>query len=95
MLSTDEVTHIATLARIGLSKEETEHFRHDLSSALDWFEELRAADTSGVIADTAVVTARNVALPDRAEPVSGDEADGIRRQFPRSKDGHNKVRSVF
>ena len=43
-----EVEHIAALARIGLSDEELETFRRQLSNILQQFELLRQLDTTGV-----------------------------------------------
>ena len=43
-----EVEHIAALARIGLSDEELETFRQQLSNILQQFELLRQLDTTGV-----------------------------------------------
>ena len=43
-----EVEHIAALARIGLSDEELETFRQQLSNILQQFELLRRLDTTGV-----------------------------------------------
>ena len=44
-----EVEHIAALARIGLSDEELETFRRQLSNILQQFELLRQLDTTGVL----------------------------------------------
>ena len=45
-----DVEHIALLARIGLTEEEVETFREQLSSILEQFETLRDVDTTGVAA---------------------------------------------
>jgi aspartyl-tRNA(Asn)/glutamyl-tRNA(Gln) amidotransferase subunit C len=47
-LRRSEVEHIAALARIGLTDEEVELFRDQLSHILEQFEVLRQLDTSGV-----------------------------------------------
>ena len=43
-----EVEHIAALVRLGLTEEEIETLRDQLSQILDQFEVLRRLDTSGV-----------------------------------------------
>jgi len=48
-LDRSEVEHIAALARIGLTNQETETFREQLSHILEQFEVLRQLDTSSVI----------------------------------------------
>ena len=48
MLSKEEILHIATLARIGVSEKDVEKYQHDLSDILDYFKKLEEADTEGV-----------------------------------------------
>lgn len=48
MLSDKEIQHIADLARIELTDNEKEKFKKDLSSILDYINQLNEADTSGV-----------------------------------------------
>ncbi len=93
MLSTDEVKHIATLARVGLTDAEVTHFQRDLSAVLDWFEELRDVDVSGAPAETSMAPESNRAATDVAS-VSG-EAPRILENAPGKKDGYFKVKSVF
>ncbi len=47
-LTRAEVEHIAALVRVGLTDEEIETFRDQLSQILDQFEILRQLDTAGV-----------------------------------------------
>ncbi len=54
-LSTDQVRHIAKLARLELSDEEVEKFARELSSILGYVEALQKIDTKGVEA-TANIT---------------------------------------
>ncbi len=48
MLSLEEVRRIATLARLDLSPEEERLFAGQLSAILDYVEQLKALDVSGV-----------------------------------------------
>ena len=48
-LDRSDVEHIATLARIGLTEEEVEMFREQLSQILEQFGALSRLDTSAVI----------------------------------------------
>ena len=45
-----DVEHIAILARIGITEEEVETFRKQLSHILEQFETLKHVDTTGVAA---------------------------------------------
>lgn len=47
-LSEAEVRHIALLARIGMTDEDVDNMRHDLSNIMDQFDVLNQVDTDGV-----------------------------------------------
>lgn len=47
-LTIDEVRHIAALARIGMSDDELERMRDEMSHILENFDVLREVDTEGV-----------------------------------------------
>ena len=47
-LTTDEVRHIAALARIGMSDDELEQMRDEMSHILENFDVLSEVDTEGV-----------------------------------------------
>ena len=47
-LSREQVTHIATLCRIGMTEEDLERFGQQLSHILDQFEVLKKLDTTNV-----------------------------------------------
>ncbi len=48
MLTDKEIQHIASLARIEITDKETEKFKKDLSSILDYINQLNSVDTEGV-----------------------------------------------
>ncbi len=93
MLSTEEVKHIATLARIGLTDAEVSRFQKDLSDVLDWFEELKDVDVTGAPAETSMAPESNRSAKD-VEVLSG-EASSILENAPGKKGNYFKVRSVF
>ncbi|HWA74789.1 MAG TPA: Asp-tRNA(Asn)/Glu-tRNA(Gln) amidotransferase subunit GatC [Polyangiaceae bacterium] len=47
-ITRETVLHVARLARLDLSEDEVEHMKRDLSSILDYVEELSLLDTSQV-----------------------------------------------
>ena len=47
-LTDAEVRHIALLARIGMTDEDVDNMRHDLSNIMDQFDVLNQVDTDGV-----------------------------------------------
>lgn len=63
-ISREEVQKIAELAKLELTEEETTLFAEQLSSILDYFQKLSAADTSQVDATASVLPLQNVMRDD-------------------------------
>jgi len=59
-LSRDEVLHIARLARLGLTENELDKFREQLSNILENFEVLQQVDTSNVPPTAQAIPLQNV-----------------------------------
>lgn len=93
MLTKDEVKHIASLARIGLSEKEIEKFSVDLSSILDFVEQLKEVDISGVEPMSHVTGLLNQTREDVTHDFGNKEE--VRKLFPEEKDGYDKVKSVL
>ena len=92
-LTTDQVRHVALLARLGMSDEETEVMRDQLSNILDQFEVLESVDTEGVeptghSADIDSVTRDDEVTPSRPR-------EDILRNAPRTEADFVRVRSVL
>ena len=68
LLTTEEVDHIALLARLDLSAAERERAATELSQILDYFETLNQLDTEGVEPMAHVLPVENVLRPDVARP---------------------------
>jgi len=74
-LTPEEVEHVALLARLRLTDEESERFTTQLNSILDYFEELKQIDTSGVPPMSHAVPMSNVLRADEPAPsLSPEEA---------------------
>jgi len=67
-LSIDEVRHIALLARLGLSDEEVDKFRNQLSHILENFEVLAQIDTTDLPATSQSIKLENVYRQDEILP---------------------------
>ena len=67
-LSREEVEHIATLGRLGLSEEELELFGAQLSAILEHFQVLQQLDTEAVRPTTTAVPSENVMRDDVVAP---------------------------
>lgn len=93
MISKEEVRHIATLARIGVSEKDVEKFSKDLSSILDWIEKLKEVDVADVLPTAHITGLENKFREDNV--VDFKNKEGILKMFPESKNGYNKVKSVL
>ena len=95
MLTTEEVKHIALLARIGLSDTETGKYRKELSSVLDFFHELEELDLSGEREGLDMPVKENDTREDRVHGSGPVSREAILQNVPSRKDGFVKVKSVF
>ncbi|MFZ2226844.1 MAG: Asp-tRNA(Asn)/Glu-tRNA(Gln) amidotransferase subunit GatC [Candidatus Moraniibacteriota bacterium] len=93
MISKDEVKHIATLARIGVTEKEVDKFSTDLSAVLDWIAQLEKVDVKDVLPMAHITGMNNVNREDNVSDFLGKEK--IVELFPESKNGYAKVRSVL
>lgn len=93
MISQKEVRHIAGLARIGADEKEIVQLSEDLSAVLDWMEQLKEVNVSGVEAMEHITGLQNKTRSDKTENFGAAEA--IRKLFPEEKNGYDKVKSVL
>lgn len=90
----DEATvrHVARLARIKVSDEEAVSLKRELTSILEWVEQLGEVDTSTVEPMTRM---GDMTLPLRQDEVSaGDIADAIVKNAPLTEDHYFLVPKV-
>ena len=85
--------HLAQLARIELDPREEERLLHDLQKILDYFGELQALDTAGVVPLTGGTLLRNV-FRDDDERMNTNRGAGT-DAFPESHGRLLKVPPVF
>lgn len=92
-LTEEEVKKIAALCRIDLSEDEVKKFQKELSLVLDYVSELNKVDTTGVEEISQVTGLANVLRADK-ENIS-EIREEIIKNFPESKDGFLKIKSIF
>lgn len=79
------VRRIARLARIKIEPEEETALEQELSSILDWVEQLNALETDTVEPTTRIVP---MDMKKRDDVVTeGDQADAVTQNAPMSEDG--------
>ena len=92
-LSREQVLHIAELAKLGISEEETELFAEQLSAILDYAEMLNRLDTEAIPPTAQAIDRRNVTRPDEVFPsLTPDE---VLANAPQRQDGYFKVKPIL
>jgi aspartyl-tRNA(Asn)/glutamyl-tRNA(Gln) amidotransferase subunit C len=74
MIDLEQVRKVALLARLELSPEEEEQFTGQLSSILEYVEQLSKLDTENVEPTTRAVEVSNITRSDTLETFAGREA---------------------
>jgi aspartyl-tRNA(Asn)/glutamyl-tRNA(Gln) amidotransferase subunit C len=69
----EQVHKVAHLARLALTPAEEEQFTTQLSSLLEYFEQLSELDTENVEPTTRAIDVSNITRPDQLEPCADRE----------------------
>lgn len=88
-----EVEHVANLARLTLTEEETEQFTDQLNRILQMAEKLNELDTTGIEPTSHVLPMANVLREDEVRPSLPLEK--VLLNAPDQKDGLVRVPAVF
>ena len=73
-IDNEQVRKVAHLARLELTQTEEEQFTTQLSSLLEYFEQLSELDTSDVAPTTRAIDVSNVTRADDLEPFANRES---------------------
>jgi len=92
-LSREEVKHLALLVHLGLSDEEVERLREQLSNILENFEILQKVDTTNVEPTAHCIALENVLRDDEA--ASSLPVDQVLANAPDREEDYLKVRAVL
>ena len=93
-LSIDEVTKIASLARIALSSRELDELSLELSSILNFVEQLQQVDTSDETVTSQVTGLKNVTRKDEVKKCSLSREE-LLANAPLHENGFVKVKRVL
>lgn len=93
MLTREEVVKLAELARIELSQQEVEKFQQQLSTVLEYINELNKVDVTGISEVFEVTGLVNIQREDKV--VTANNRDEIFSQAPEMKDGYFKVKAIL
>lgn len=92
-LTREQVLHIAELAKLGLTEEETERFTEQLSTILDYAERLNRLDTSAIPPTAQAIFQRNVTRPDVVRGSLSTEE--ILANAPRREGNYFQVKAIL
>ena len=92
-LTSEEVLHIARLARIALTDEDVQRFTAQLSGILDHFDALSAVETEGIEPTAHPLPLSNVMRADLVAP-SLSQKDAL-ANAPLTEDHYVRVRAVL
>lgn len=97
MISSEEVKHIAKLARLGLTEQEIGRFQKELSKTLDYIEKLKEVDITDIEPTSHSVLVENVMRNDEMR-LNGTSANGAKKLLelsPETKNGFLKTKSIL
>ena len=92
-LTSDEVRHVALLARVGLTPEEVELYRSQLDNVLNQFQSLQELDTEDVPPTSQSVALETVLRED--EPRQSLPKEEVMANAPRREGDYFRVRAVL
>ncbi|MDQ0272920.1 Asp-tRNA(Asn)/Glu-tRNA(Gln) amidotransferase subunit GatC [Cytobacillus purgationiresistens] len=92
-ITTDQVKHVANLARLAISEEEAKAFKNQLDAIISFAEELNEVDTDHVEPTSHVLDMKNVLREDKA--VKGLPQEEVLKNAPEHQDGYVKVPSII
>lgn len=92
-ISPDQVKHVANLARLAITEEETEKFTNQLDAIISFAKQLNEINTDGVEPTSHVLDMKNVMREDI--PQEGLPQSEVLKNAPEHQDGQVKVPSIM
>ncbi len=92
-ISREEVEHVAYLARVGLSEEQKERLRGQLSSILQHIAKINELNTDAIPPTAQVIPLQNVMRADK--PASCFPPEAILANAPRAEDHYFRIPPVL
>lgn len=93
-LTREDVLKLARLARLSLTDEEVEQFAKEISSILDYVEQLQGVDVTGLEPTSQVTGLVNVMRDDVIKGY-GASAEELLKNAPAMEDGQLKVKRMI
>ncbi len=94
-MNTQDLDHVAHLARLGLSAGEKEKLVQELTNVFSYIEQLQTVNTKKTVPTAHIGGLQNVTRPDVARPTSENLRTTLRDQFPDHSGHALRVPAVF
>lgn len=95
MISQENVKHIAKLARLGITDEETVKLQKDLTAILDFIGKLSEVNVDNIEPTAQATGLSNVWRTDEKIKRNEESRERLLDNAPETKDGYIKVKAVF
>lgn len=95
MLTKEEVLHVAKLARIAINESEEEKLQEDLSSILDFVEQLKEVNVENIKPLFHSIPLKNIMRRDEVALEKDEAAGFIKEAMPDCEGDHLKIKTVF
>jgi aspartyl-tRNA(Asn)/glutamyl-tRNA(Gln) amidotransferase subunit C len=95
MLKKTDIEHIAKLARLKLTENEKKQIGEELSSVLNYIEELKEVNIDKVSPVSHSINITNVVREDKSFPLNPENRKKLLDSAPSVKDKLIKVKAVF
>lgn len=92
-ISTEQVKHVANLARLAVTEDEVEKFTKQLDAIITFAEQLNELDTENIEPTYHVLNLKNVLREDI--PQQGLPREEVLKNAPEHQDGQIKVPSIL
>jgi aspartyl-tRNA(Asn)/glutamyl-tRNA(Gln) amidotransferase subunit C len=92
-INKDQIEHLANLARLGINEEEKEKFAEQLSSILDYFEQLKELNTDNVEPMSHVFDLHDITREDKV--IDCKVKSKVLAEAPELEKKQVKVKAVF
>jgi aspartyl-tRNA(Asn)/glutamyl-tRNA(Gln) amidotransferase subunit C len=93
VISQDHIEHLAKLARLGITEAEKKKYAKQISSILDYFEQLKEIDTKNVAPMAHVFGLKNVVQEDKVKQSFSQEK--VLAEAPEIEKKQIKVKKVL
>lgn len=95
MITRETIQHLGKLARIELSPKREEQLIKDVSRILDYVEDLKTVDTTGLPEISQVTGLKNALRPDEVNSTSAVAVKELLDCAPATENDYVKVRAIF